>query len=56
MAQRINAFLAPRPPVAACGPRLPVSLVPALHDVQDKWDKEQPVKDIKLQLSRLKLS
>src|ERR1035437_7096257 len=33
MAQRINAFLAPL--VAACGPRPPVSLVPALYDAQE---------------------
>jgi hypothetical protein len=33
MAQRINAFRAPL--VAACGPRPPISLVPALRDAQE---------------------
>lgn len=33
MAQRINAFRAPL--VAACAPRPPVSLVPALRDAQE---------------------
>src|SRR5271169_6868944 len=33
MVQRINAFLAPL--VAACGPRPPVSPVPALRDAQE---------------------